>query len=314
MVSEKKETKLMLNNMTLADWKSMNLTECYFSLFHAWWHRGSNEIIGEHCRAAYFDENYFFDSLGFFLNTLGDGLDIKSNLQNLSYLRYKPGLHNLALMELFGFIRIEQDAALSSEKWPIVKIEPTTWGSALINYFSRYVTSFDDFFINEPSDKFQTESWGSELKTYISDWNASLVQPETVSIKDTVVIKVILGKVYRKIAIPSDICLDDLAVSILDAFDFSNDHLYEFIYKNDYGITERVVHPYVESDDELCTTDCVVGELPLYEGMELIFHFDFGDDWRFQLVVESIATEDTSFSEPKVIEEYGSPPEQYPDW
>ena len=141
------------------------------------------------------------------------------------------------------------------------------------------------------------------------------MQPETVSIKDgVVVIKVSLGKVYRKIAIPSDIGLDDLAVSILDAFDFSNDHLYEFIYKNNYGITERVFHPYVESDDELCTTDCVLGELPLYEGMELTFLFDFGDDWRFHLVVESIAAEDINFSEPEVIEEHGIPPEQYPDW
>ena len=115
------------------------------------------KLLGEHCRPAYFDEIYFFDSLGFFLNTLGDGLNIKSNLHNLTSLRYRPGLHNLALMELFGFIRIKQDAALSRENWPIVKIEPTAWGSALINYFSRYVTSFDDFFINEPSDKLQTE-------------------------------------------------------------------------------------------------------------------------------------------------------------
>ena len=54
------------------------------------------------------------------------------------------------------------------------------------------------------------------------------------------------------------------------------------------GITERVVYHYVEND-KFCTTDCVIGELPLYKGMELIFHFDFGDDCRFQLVVESIS-------------------------
>ena len=89
--------------------------------------------------------------------------------------------------------------------------------------------------------------------------------------------------------------------------------MYEFVYKNRYGITERVVHPYVESDD-LYTTECEVGELPLYKGMELIFHFDFGDDWRFQLIVESITSEDTSCSEPTVIEQHGNPPEQYPDW
>ena len=90
--------------------------------------------------------------------------------------------------------------------------------------------------------------------------------------------------------------------------------MYEFVYKNRYGITERIVHPYVENDKRF-TTDCVVGELPLHKGMELTFHFDFGDNWRFQLVVESIASNDSRCSEPKVIEQQqGNPPEQYPDW
>jgi hypothetical protein len=65
-----------------------------------------------------------------------------------------------------------------------------------------------------------------------------------------------------KIAVPSTTCLEELAGSILRAFNFDNDHLYEFIYKNRYGITERVVHSSVEN-------------------MEFIFHIDFGDDWRF---------------------------------
>ncbi len=57
-----------------------------------------------------------------------------------------------------------------------------------------------------------------------------------------------------------------------------------------------------------------MGELPLYSGMELTFRFDFGDDWRFLLVVESFLDEDSSFVKPKVIEQYGDPPEQYPEW
>ena len=44
-----------------------------------------------------------------------------------------------------------------------------------------------------------------------------------------------------------------------------------------------------------------------------MFHFDFGDDWWFQLLVESISIEDKHFSKPKVIEQHGEPPEQYPE-
>ena len=115
---------------------------------------------------------------------------------------------------------------------------------------------------------------------------------------------------YRKIAVPGITSLEELAGSILSAFKFDNDHLYEFVYKNRYGITERVVHPYMNNDERF-TNDYVVDELPLHNGMELTFHFDFGDDWRFQLVVESIASNNSGYSEPTVIEQKGSPPEQY---
>ncbi|MCK5190642.1 MAG: hypothetical protein KAR12_11370, partial [Methylococcales bacterium] len=308
----KKETKLMLDSKILADWKSMNPTECYFALFYAWWHHGDDEIIGEHCQGL--TDNFFYGSGRFFLETLGKGLNVKTNLRDPTYLRYRPGLHNLALMELFGFIRIEQDATLNKENWPIITIKPIKWGSALLNYFFRHASSFEEMLF-EPSENLQTEPWSSELKSYILNWNKSLIEPDNAVIKDGLVIfKVSLGKVYRKLAIPSTISLDDLADCILAAFNFSNDHLYEFIYKNGYGITERIVHPYTESDDDLYTSDCIIGELPLYEGMEITFHFDTGDDWRFQLVMESIANGDISFSEPEVIEKHGKPPEQYPDW
>jgi hypothetical protein len=142
----------------------------------------------------------------------------------------------------------------------------------------------------------------------------SLKEPKIEEIEpSSYVFKISLGSAYRKIAVPSTVSLEDLAGSILSAFNFDNDHLYEFIFKNRYGITERIVHPYVDND-ALCTTDCVIGELPIYKGMELTFRFDFGDDWRFQLLVESILSNDSSYSEPTVIEQKGEPPEQYPDW
>jgi len=220
-------------------------------------------------------------------------------------------------MELFGFIRIEQDAALSGENWFIVNITPTTWGRALLYLFSKHPTSFDDH-VNDQSDYDLIELWDSELKNHLPALEEKSLkvpekEPEIEEIQHSSVFKVSLGSAYRKIAAPGSTSLEELAGSILSAFNFDNDYLYEFIYKNRYGITERVVHPYVESD-ELCTTDCVVGELPFYQGMELTFHFDFGDDWRFQLVVESIASKDISCTEPTVIEHHGKPPEQYPDW
>ena len=305
---EKKAAKLIWDNTILAHWASLNPTERYFALFDAWWLRGSAEIIGE--RDYY---NGLYDSLSFFQNSLNDGLRLKKTPHDFDYLRYRPGFHNLALMELFGFIRIGQNAALSGENWPIVNITPTPWGHALLNLFSEHITAFDEH-ANDQSDYDPIELWRSELKTYIPALEKSLKEPEIEEIQDSIYIfKVSLGSAYRKIAAPGTTSLEALAGSILSAFNFDNDHLYEFVYKNRYGITERIVHPYVESDD-FCTTDCVVGELPLHKGMELTFHFDFGDDWLFQLVVESIASNNSGCSEPTVIEHKGNPPEQYSDW
>jgi hypothetical protein len=296
----------MLDNKVFSDWTSLNPTERYFALLHAWWLRGSDDIIGE---SGY--ENGLYGSLSFFQYALNDGLSLKEKKSNdLGYLRYRPGFHNIALMELFGFIRTEQDAALSGENWPIVDIFPTKWGHTLLNHFSEHTSAFYKHF-KDKSDDEMIALWRSELKTYIPALEKDLKQPEFKEIPDSLyVFKVALGSAYRKIAVPGITSLEELAGSILSAFKFDNDHLYEFVYKNRYGITERVVHPYMNNDERF-TNDYVVDELPLHNGMELTFHFDFGDDWRFQLVVESIASNNSGYSEPTVIEQKGSPPEQY---
>ena len=68
---------------------------------------------------------------------------------------------------------------------------------------------------------------------------------------------------------------------------------------------------YFSIKNERCTRDCIIDELPLHKGMEIIFHFDFGDDWLFQLVVESIESNDSKYSEPTIIEQKGTPARQY---
>ena len=99
-----------------------------------------------------------------------------------------------------------------------------------------------DELVNYPADNDPIESWSSELKTYIPALEKGLSQPEAEDIKDGIyVFKITLGSAYLKIAVPGITSLEELAGSILRAFNFDNDHLYEFVYKNRCGITERVV-------------------------------------------------------------------------
>ena len=261
IVLEKKDVKLMVNTTALEQWHALNPSEQYFSLFYAWWHRGSDEIIGERGRG--FSENYFYETRSFFQQTLNKGLDLKTSQSTFYYLRYNPGLHNLALMELFGFVHIELDSALSKENWPIVKIKPTKWGKALLKCFTKEIAYFDNFDFDTPD----VEPWGSEARAYIPTWINDLEPKDTGEVIDgEFTFKVSLGKAYRKLAIPSTISLDELASSILSAFDFNKEHLYQFVYKNDYGITEHITHPFLDNEYGLYTSEITVGELPLYHG------------------------------------------------
>jgi hypothetical protein len=45
-----------------------------------------------------------------------------------------------------------------------------------------------------------------------------------------------------------------------------------------------------------------------------MFLFDFGDNWRFKVELESIAAEETKLDEAVVLERKGKSPQQYPEF
>ena len=46
---------------------------------------------------------------------------------------------------------------------------------------------------------------------------------------------------------------------------------------------------------------------------KLIFLFDYGDDWRFDVTCKSIEERTSNFRKPKILNPNGTPPIQYPD-
>jgi len=309
VVPDGKKTKLMLNEEALADWNKLTSAECYFSLLQAFYYRADAAMIGE--GQSFLSPTCFYDCLLFFQKYLGDRLDVKSHRDTMYRLRFSPGLYNLALMELFGFIDIECTVADEIETWPLSVIKPTDWGRAIFGYCvqNNLVMSFLE------DDHAGLGAWENEFKKYIPAWEKSLIQAEReITEEGAYIFNVSLGKASCKIAVPANISLDELAYGILSAFDFDCDHLYEFIYKNEYGVEESIAHPYADRTHEYCTEDCPVGYLPLYKGMTFIFHFDFGDDWEFKIQVEAMPSAEADYPELTVIEKRGTPPEQYPDW
>lgn len=115
--------------------------------------------------------------------------------------------------------------------------------------------------------------------------------------------------VYRNIEICGDETLDQLCRIILDAFDFIDEHLYEFCMDNHQHSTDAYYATMMEQEP---STDIALDELGLYNGQKFLLHYDFGDDWIFHIRVLNIIEVKESF-EPRIIKSKGYI-SQYPDY
>ncbi len=119
----------------------------------------------------------------------------------------------------------------------------------------------------------------------------------------------VLPGVWRKIMLSHLHTLLDLHNSIQDAFDFDDDHLYSFFMdakrysRNAYESPNSENGPYVDEVN--------IGELELYEGQRILYLFDYGDSWEFNIVLEKIDSDGPLPLNPKIVEKKGKAPEQY---
>ena len=116
-------------------------------------------------------------------------------------------------------------------------------------------------------------------------------------------------EVYRNIEICGDQSLDQLCSVILEAFDFSEDHLYEFCMdnrmysKNSYRSFSEFGEP---------SSNITLDELELCKGQKFSLHYDFGDDWMFTITVSRI-DEVQEKRETRIVKAKGDI-QQYPDY
>lgn len=115
-------------------------------------------------------------------------------------------------------------------------------------------------------------------------------------------------EVYRNIEICGDETLDRLCQIILEAFDFDDEHLYEFCMDN-CMYSENSYQSDPEEEDD-AATDIALDKLKLNKGQKFWLHYDFGDDWMFTITVHKINEVEESF-EPRIVKSKGQI-QQYP--
>jgi hypothetical protein len=123
--------------------------------------------------------------------------------------------------------------------------------------------------------------------------------------------KVSLSKnLWRKINIAGKHTLGNLHDAIQDAFDFDNDHLYAF-YIGGNRKTGKPIYCRDTEDEGAPAEETTIESLELFKGQKLVYLFDFGDMWEFNIELTEVEKETPVPMKPIVIESKGESPEQY---
>lgn len=161
----------------------------------------------------------------------------------------------------------------------------------------------------------------AEMETYCFRKFSDIVDSQAEAVKDflkpeemagdvTYILKVTLGKCIRKIRIGGQENLETLYEMIQDAVHFDDDHLYCFTIGSG-RVAREYYHPEC-SGEGFYADEVLLREILPYEKMTFTYLFDFGDEWKFTVVVEKMLPEYTQC--PEVVERIGEDPEQYEDF
>jgi hypothetical protein len=302
---------IRLDLPALQSWAGLNPSEKYFTLLESWLMRGNPEILGERSYLGWMTDRirrwaYLFE------RTPPEGRPIAGDSEAEVSLRYTPGLYNLALLELFGLMVIQHMPPEPSEGWRIGRLYRTPLGEAVLNLLVEHFEQDFDY-LGDPSEaEFVPGRLQPVFQPYVPQWQNNLAFPEVGFREGLFVFKVSLGRVWRRLAVPATLTLDELRLAILNSFEFDDPaHLYAFKYPNRFGSVTEVNHP--ESDEGPYTNKVRVGDISLRLDATMIFLFDYIDNWEFEMQLEQIEPADPQLSQAVVLESQGRAPAQY-DW
>lgn len=152
-----------------------------------------------------------------------------------------------------------------------------------------------------------------------------LAKAPAITKRETVILRTKFAnnkRVYRDIELPLDKTLYALAEAIVQSFGFDMDHAFGFFatdnHRRYYDAPERYELFADEGGDSHSRSKSVkrtkLDGVFVNEGQKMIFLFDYGDTWLFELEVRSFASKATGAQYPQTLVSRGEAPEQYPDY
>jgi hypothetical protein len=349
--NEEKGGKTVFNTTEkYIDLKKMNVFSQYLFLFQTWFcfvdpevqygDRGFSAVLGSTVDMAFarlakhdcqkwivYDENKSK------IYNNGDPVQIMMSHD------YKTA-HNL--MD-FGLVVFEESGlTLEYYNLPIIgKLKPTQFGSCIMKacenrkyiWFNVYASTRPSLFILEiknsedNDEKFEKtmETIETGAETFLTPFLDYFPQG---SIDITAVNKItferedrdnderifeftvsLSKKCYRIICCLPSHTFEDLHLAIQEAFEFDDDHLYSFYLDGKRYSDYSVNSPY--SDNPPYTDEVRLGDTRLINKQRILYLFDYGDCWEFDILVDVKTGTDISFEKPEIIKTAGESPEQY---
>lgn len=292
-----KGTRLVLNNPMAERWRELSAADRYWNLLGVWWLLAREPGDGQSLAA--------FQALRFAMEYVADAPSDGS-----MYGRWMP---QFALMAMFGMIRFsvvrksetqgEWDCEyevlpLGRQLRALIRDQDHSLGLVLLHVEGR----------ESPAGRLRI--FHEQLKAVAPQWKELLLRetrPERFT--GTFTVRISLGEVWRRIKIPADRTLDELAYAALEVFDFDDDHLYEFRMQTPAG--EEITYAHPAAADGVPADETELGEMGLSVGQKITFEYDFGSEWTFGILIEAMDGRRTKSI--REIDGKGEAPQQYPD-
>ncbi len=319
-----KKRLLSVNFELLEQWKQFTDVDKYFYLLSLFFTNFSYEAIKERDCVLEIDNA---------LSKLAETKKVWIAEDYEKKIFFKMYKYKTVLMaiDMFGLIDINDAPPIAKEGWNIVSIKLKSFMNDIWNVIRLLIIDChypnnddddeqDDFFafFDDNIDKLDSlYRFADKITELIPSFTKRLI----ISIENTsgnFYFKSKLGKALRTIKIDYRLSLDDLCIAVLNAFDFDCDHLYDvkFISKFGHPLTFSGA-PVISYAESPTTEDVSIGLLPIQINSEMIFTFDYGDNWEFKITlekIEPIKNETDKIPDPELINKKGKAPEQYPDW
>jgi hypothetical protein len=329
-----KGNRLVVCPAALEFWRGLNCTEQYFALLEALLFQAQSSVLGGGRKR---EDAQGFGSMTLFLGHLTERWLDFGHGDSVYFLGPDGELPpwKIFAQQQLGLIEIRPGQFSERERrlwggsgWLVGGVKLTPWGTAVAWALLDFLKEINEQEVkigdNSPrpdAREIMTEPEFGMLRRifhpYFPEWQRIYARPKRESNIGTHVFKVRLvgwrggdASIWRRLAVPPNTSLDELAGAILHAFKFDDDHLYDFRYRDQRGRHRVYNRPY--GDEGPFTSEIAVGETDLALKDHMLFTFDYGDNWEFELRLEKLEAGPCKLRRPKVIESSGKAPEQYP--